>query len=64
MHAALFTQALAIAFLAAGAIRSGEDSYCGVMSYSSRHGMSNSGLSNRCVRRLPKKMTLSAQPHF
>ena len=26
--------------------------------------MSNSGLSNRRVRSLPKKMTLSAQPHF
>ena len=26
--------------------------------------MSNSGLTNRRVRSLPKKMTLSAQPHF
>jgi hypothetical protein len=26
--------------------------------------MSNSDLSNRRVRSLPKKMTLSAQPHF
>jgi len=29
-----------------------------------RARMSNSGLSNRRVRSLPKKMTLSAQPHF
>jgi hypothetical protein len=29
-----------------------------------RARMSNSGLSNRHVRSLPKKMTLSAQPHF
>jgi hypothetical protein len=29
-----------------------------------RARVSNSGLSNRRVRSLPKKMTLSAQPHF
>jgi hypothetical protein len=29
-----------------------------------RARMSNSGLSNRRVRSLPKKMTLSARPHF